>query len=134
MAFDSEDVGFLDVKLGRILDHYDPLFFGNKVGKYSQQRCLPGSGSAADEQCLSAANLLGQKVGKIPRKRFARDQVIDGVMAAGEFANGEGWRRAHDGRNHCRQTASVGELGMKDRIVFVEPFAQLIGDYFKAGA
>src|SRR5580698_7813817 len=49
LGFDGKDIGLLDVKLGRILDDNDPLSFGNKVGQYSQQRCLPGPGSAADE-------------------------------------------------------------------------------------
>ena len=77
---------------------------------------------------------VGKELRKRPRERAASDQVIDGVMAAGELANGERRSRAHDRRNDRRQAASVRELRVKDGIVFVQLFAELIGNHFEAGA
>ena len=67
-------------------------------------------------------------------ERAASDQVVDRVMAAGELANGERRRGAHDRRNDRRQAASVRELRVEQWVVLVELFAELIGDHFEAGA
>ena len=55
-------------------------------------------------------------------------------MAAGELPDCQCGSRAHNRRNHRRQAASVWELRVQEGIVFVEPFAELIGDHFEAGA
>src|SRR5580658_4248088 len=55
-------------------------------------------------------------------------------MAAGKLPDGEGRGWAHNRRNDRRQAASVRELRMEDRVIFVEPFAELIGNDFEAGA
>ena len=59
LAFDCQNVRLLDLKLGGVLDDDDAILFGNKVGKYPQERGFSGPGSATDKQRLSAANLLG---------------------------------------------------------------------------
>jgi hypothetical protein len=75
-----------------------------------------------------------KKVRKRSRQRAASDQVIDRVTAAGELANCERRIGPHNGRNDCRKAASVRELRVQERVVFVEPFAELIGNDFEAGA
>ena len=87
LAFGRHNVRLLDVKFGGILDDDDALVVGNEVGQYPQKRRLSGPRSATDKQRLSAANLLAQEVCKRPRQRAASDQVIDGVMAAGELSD-----------------------------------------------
>ena len=67
-------------------------------------------------------------------KRAASDQVIDGEMAAGELADGERRRGRPTGGMYRADAASVRELRVEQRIVFVEPFAELVGDHFEAGA
>ena len=37
-------------------------------------------------------------------------------------------------RNVGREAAAVRELRVEQRVVFVEPFAQVVGDHFEAGA
>ena len=64
----------------------------------------------------------------------ASDQVIDCEMAAGELADCQRRSGSHNRRNHRRQAASVRELRMQQRVVFVELFAELIGNDFEAGA
>src|SRR5580658_5276565 len=54
-------------------------------------------------------------------------------MAAWKLADSQRRGRADNRRNDRRQTASVGELRVQDGIVFVEPFAKLVGDHFEAG-
>ena len=76
----------------------------------------------------------GQELCKRQRKRAASNQVIDREMAAGKLANGECGRRPHDWRNHCREAAAIGELRVKQGVVFVQMFAKLIGNHFEAGA
>ena len=53
--------------------------------------------------------------------------------AAGELANRQRGSRTHDRRNHRRKAAAIGELRVEDGIVFIELFAELIGDHFEAG-
>ena len=134
LAFDGEQVRLLQMKLRRILDDHDALVIGDCGCKGAEHRGLSGRSSAADEQRLPAANLRGKELRKRPRQRAASDKVIDGVMAAGELANGERRSRAHDRRNDRRQAASVRELRVEQRVVFVELFAELVGDHFEAGA
>ena len=55
-------------------------------------------------------------------------------MAAGKLPNGERGRRPHDRRNDRRQAAPVRELRVQDGVVFVQMFAELVGDDFEAGA
>ena len=95
---------------------------------------FPVACSAADEQCLSAANLCRQEIGKRSRERAASDQVIDRVMAAGELPNRQSGSRPHDRRNDRRQAAPVRELRVQHGIVFVQLFPELIGNHFEAGA
>ena len=44
------------------------------------------------------------------RQRAASNQIIDRVMAAGEFPDRHRRGRAHNRRNHRRKTASIREL------------------------
>ena len=81
-----------------------------------------------------AANLCGQKISERLRQRAASDEVIDRVMAAGKLPNDECGRRPHDRRNDRRQAAPVRELRVEDGVVFVQLFAELVGDDFEAGA
>ena len=130
----GSNVRLLDVKFGGILDDDDAILFRNKVGQYPQECGLAGPGSTTDKQCLTAANLFRQEVRKRPRQRAASDQIINCVMAAGEFPDCECWSTAHNRRNHCRQAASVRELCVQKWIVLVELLAELIGDHFEAGS
>jgi hypothetical protein len=106
----------------------------NEISEYPQKRRLTRTRSTADQQRLSAANLLGQEVHKRARQRTARNEVIDCVMATGELSNDECWRKANNRRNHRRQAAPIRELRMEYRVVFVESFAELVGDDFEAGS
>src|SRR5487761_1175472 len=134
LAFDRKNVWFLDVQLGSIFDDDDALLFRDRICQYSQERGLSRACSATDEQRFPTANLFLQKVGDRSRERAASDQVIDRVMAAGEFPYGERGSRAHDRRNDRRQAASVRKLRVQNRVVFVKPFAELVGNDFEAGA
>ena len=55
-------------------------------------------------------------------------------MAAGELANDHRRRGAHDRRNDRRKAASVRELRIEQRVVFVELLAELVGNHFEARA
>ena len=55
-------------------------------------------------------------------------------MAAGELPNGECGSGPHDRRNDRCQAAPVRELRVEHGVVFVELFAELVGDDFEAGA
>src|ERR1700719_4685413 len=55
LAFDSQNVRLLDVKLGRIFNDDNAILFGNKISKDPKQRGFSGSGSPTDKQGLSAA-------------------------------------------------------------------------------
>ena len=105
-----------------------------RLRKNPQKRGLAGPRSATDKQGLAAANLLAQEVRKRPRQRAASDEVIDGVMPARKLSDRQRRSRAHNRRNHCRQAASIRELRVQQRIVFVELLAEVIGDHFEAGA
>src|SRR5208337_3235761 len=122
------------MKFRSVLDDDDAFTFGNRVGEYPQECGLTRAGAAADKQRLPAANLLGQKVRKWARQRPASDQIFDRVTAAGELAYDHRRIGTHDRRNHSRKAASVRELRVQERVVFVEPFAELICDDFEAGA
>src|SRR5271166_1485815 len=56
------------------------------------------------------------------------------VIAAGEFPYCNCRGGTHERRNPRRNPASVRKLRMESRVVFVEPFAELVGDDFEAGA
>ena len=130
----GSNVRLLDLKFGGILDDNNAILVGNKVGQYPQKRGFAGTRSAADKQRLSAANLLCQEVCKRPRQRAASDQVIDGVMAAGEFPDGQRRRAAHDRRDDRRQPAPIRKLCVQEWVVLIELLAELIGDDFEAGS
>ena len=134
LAFDGQNVRLLDLQFRSIFDHDDAFMIRNEIGQYPQKRGLTRTRSAADKQRLSAANLLGQEVCKRARQRTASNEVIDCVMAAGELSNDECWREPNNRRNHRRQAAPIRELRMEYRVVFVEPFAELVGDDFEAGS
>ena len=63
LAFDSENVRLLDAKLRRIFDDDNALIVGNCLGHDIEKCGLSTCSSAADEQCLTAANLFSKKVG-----------------------------------------------------------------------
>src|ERR1019366_5369604 len=134
LAFDRHNVRLLDLKLRSIFDNDEAFLFWNEVRQYPQKRRLAGAGSAADKQRLSAADLFGQEVCKRARQRTASNEVIDCVVAAGELSNNECWRKPNNRRNHRRQAAPIRELRMEYRVVFVEPFAELVGNDFEAGS
>ena len=121
-------------KFGGIFDDDDALLLGDRVRQNAENSGLSGRGSAADEHGLSVANLLGQKLCERLRQRAASNKVIDRVMAAGKLPNHERGRRPHDRRNDRRQAAPVRELRVQDGIVFVQMFAELVGNDFEAGA
>src|SRR5712692_5168683 len=58
LAFDRQNVRFLDTKFGGVLDDDDAILFWNEVSQYPQECGLAGAGSTTDKQCLSAPNLL----------------------------------------------------------------------------
>src|SRR6266852_5405844 len=58
LAFGRHNVRLLDVKLGGVLDDHDAIVVRNEVGQYPQKRGFAGPRPAADEQGLSAADLL----------------------------------------------------------------------------
>src|ERR1700732_5006794 len=64
LAFGRHNVRLLDVKLGGVLDDHDAIVVRNEVCQYPQKRGLAGPRSTTDEQSLSAANLLAQKLCK----------------------------------------------------------------------
>ena len=55
-------------------------------------------------------------------------------MVAGKLPNDECGRRPHDRRNDRCQAAPVRELRVQYGVVFVQMFAELVGDDFEAGA
>ncbi len=59
LASGGNNVRLLNLKLRGVLDDDKALLVWNEVGQYSQKRRLSGPRAAADEQRLSAANLLG---------------------------------------------------------------------------
>ena len=134
LTFHGQDVRLLDVKLGSILNDDDAFLFRDCIRQNSQKRGLSCASSSADKQGFPTANLLFQKIRKRPRERAASDQVIDGVMAAGELPYRERGRRAHNRRNDRRQATSVRELRVQDGVVFIQPFTKLVGNDFEAGA
>ena len=106
LAFDRQYVRLLDLKFRSIFDNDEAFLFRNEVSQYPQKRGLSGTRSATDKQRLSAANLLGQEVRKRARQRAASNEVIDCVMAAGEFSDDECRRRPNNRRNDRRQGGS----------------------------
>jgi hypothetical protein len=58
LTFDGQNIRLLDAKLRGILDDYDALMLGNRLGQNLKESRFSTPGSAADEQCLSSANLL----------------------------------------------------------------------------
>src|ERR1700732_704020 len=64
LAFGRHNVRLLDVKLGGVLNDHDAIVVRNEVCQYPQKRGLAGPRSTTDEQSLSAANLLAQKLCK----------------------------------------------------------------------
>ena len=99
-----------------------------------KQSGFPGPGSAADKDGLAARNLRGQELRKRARQRPASDQVFDGEMAAGEFANHHCRRWPNDRGNHRCKAAPIGELRIEQRVVFVELLAELVGNHFETRA
>src|SRR5580692_9033075 len=134
LTLDGKHVRLLDMQFGGVFDNDDALFLWDRVRQNAEDSRLSGRGSAADKHGLSVANLFGKKIRERLRQRAASDKVIDRVMAAGKLPNDECGRRPHDRRNDCRETASIWELGVQDGVVFVQVFAELVGDNFEAGA
>jgi len=124
----------LDAQLRGILDHDDAFVVGDRLSKNVEQGCLAGPGSTTDKDGLAALNLSGQELRKRARERPASDQVFNCEMAAGELADDHGGSGANDWGNYGCQAASIGELRVEERVIFVELLAELIGDYFKARA
>ena len=65
--------------------------FGNRVGKYPQKSGLAGTGSAADKQRFTTANLVGQEVCDRLRQCAPSNQIINCVMAARKFPYRDCW-------------------------------------------
>lgn len=61
----------------------------------------------------------------------AGDQVIDGKTSAYELLNRKSGRQSHNGWNHCGNAASVWKVRVHQRIVFVQPFPEMIGDHLE---
>ncbi len=55
-------------------------------------------------------------------------------MAAGKLPNHKCGRRPHDRRNDRCEAAPVRELRVQYGVVFVQMFAELVGNDFEAGA
>ena len=64
---------------------------------------------------------------------LASDQIINCVMAAGEFPDDERRCTAHNRRDDCRQPTPVRELCVQEWVVLVELLTQLISNNFEAG-
>ena len=124
LTFSGQHIRLPNSKLSRILNHHDALMLGDRLSHDLEKRRLPAPGSAANEQCLSAANLSLQKVRKGPRQRAARDEVVDGVSTAGELTDRQCRSRPYNRRNYGRQAASVGQLSVQDWIVLVESLSR----------
>src|ERR1700677_1291755 len=67
LAFDRQNVRFLNVKLRSILNDDDAIPVGNEVSQYPQKCGLAGAGATTNQQRLSAANLFSQEICKRPR-------------------------------------------------------------------
>jgi hypothetical protein len=74
-----------------------------------------------------------KKSAKRPRQRAASDQIINCVMAAGEFPDDERRCTAHDRRDDFRQPTPVRELCVQEWVVLFELLTQLISNNFEAG-
>jgi len=55
-------------------------------------------------------------------------------MATGKFSDDECRRKPNNRRNYRRQAAPIWELRVQYRVVFVELFAELIGNDFETGS
>src|ERR1035441_194728 len=58
LAFDSQNVWLLNVKLGGIFDYHDAILLRNEVSQNPQQCRFARAGSTTDKQRLSVADLL----------------------------------------------------------------------------
>lgn len=133
LALEADDIWLVDQKLGGIFDGHDPLVVGDGLRQYVKQGRLSRPGAAANEDGLTGPNLPSQELRKRTRERAARDQVISGEMATCELADGEARKGLHGRWNVGANAAAVGQPRLKDRIIFIEPFAEIVGDGFEAG-
>src|SRR5581483_11211624 len=134
LALESHYVRLPNLKFGSILDGDNSFFVGNGLGEDVQKSRFTGASSAADQQCLSRANLTLKEFSKLARQRATGDKVIHCEMAAGELPDGQPWRGLDRRRNVGANPAAIGQLCVEDWVVFVEPFSKVVGNHFEAGA
>lgn len=134
LAFDGQDVRLLNLQFRSIFDDDEAFLFWNEIGQYPEQCGLSCAGSATDKQRLPVTDLFCQRVGEWPGQSAASNQIIDRVVAARELSNHERRSESDNRRNDGGQAAPIRELRVQYWIVFVEPFAELIGDDFEAGS
>jgi hypothetical protein len=94
--------------------------------------CSASRSPAAD--ALAALNLGREEFCERLRQRTASNQVVYGELPACELADDHGGRRANHRGNDSGKPTPIGELRIEQRVVFVQLFAEPVGNHFKTGS
>ena len=124
-GFQSDQVTFLDLNLGRVFDDHDALFGRMKAGQGVQEGCFPGAGSTRNQDALMKPQRRSAEAVTIPAVRVPRRTRSSGAIElALEFPDGK--RRAGDraGRAIAATREPSGSRASRIAAVFADIIAQ----------
>src|SRR5260370_402351 len=133
LALCREQVGFTNPQLARVLDYDDALRRWNEFGQSIKESRFSATSPTANQQRLPCLDLRTEKFAQILRQCTGVDKVVNREPHCREFADGDGRIRPDDGRENCGKTAPVRQLGVEERMLFVEFPPEAICNDFKAG-
>src|ERR1700722_11343637 len=117
-SFEADQVFLRQSNFGRVFNHQHAFVSRNELPEYREQRGFSRSGSAAYEDVLASENIVFEVVSKRAIERPGSNQIFDLEAAGVELPYGQRDAAETAGRNHGRDTASIGQSRIENRFRF----------------
>ena len=127
-CFEPQHMPLVKPQLGGVLDRDDSVGVRNRGRQRIQERRLPGSGAARDQDVQFGEDAALEKLDRLGRERAEADHVSEVVAFLGELADRHEGPAQRERRDHRVDAAAVGQAGVHERRRLVDPPADLGDD------